>query len=273
MNIIGIPALVGSYDNYIWVLHQSHNAWVVDPGESDQVIDFLNKNGLSLKGVLVTHAHHDHINGIPALKAAFPEATVYGPGHANAETAGIEHALKEGDRVELTPDFAFTVMETPGHTLDHIAYYNEHTLFCGDTLFTAGCGRKFTGSYAQFADSILKLRQLDEDTGFYCAHEYTLPNLKFAYLVEPENPALIERIRHTRIDYPQNHEGAQSTLAEEKATNPFLRFDTPAIKAKLLQRGASDTPESLFKSLRLWKDELDQSGELDHFDLTSISVS
>ncbi|MDX1347510.1 MAG: hydroxyacylglutathione hydrolase [Thiomicrorhabdus chilensis] len=271
MNIIGIPALVGTYDNYIWVLHQSQNAWVVDPGESDQVIDFLYKNSLTLKGILITHAHHDHVNGIAALKTAFADAIVYGP--ADAQTAGVEIGLKEGDQLELTPNFELKVLETPGHTLDHLAYYNDNALFCGDTLFTAGCGRKFTGSYAQFADSILKLRQLDETTGFYCAHEYTLTNLKFAYLVEPENPALIERIRTTRIDYPQIHQGAQSTIAEENATNPFLRFDTPAIKAKLLQRGAVDTSESLFKTLRLWKDELDQSGELDHIDLTSLSVS
>ncbi|WP_373017745.1 hydroxyacylglutathione hydrolase [Thiomicrorhabdus sp.] len=268
MKIIGIPALVGSYDNYIWVLSQQQNAWVVDPGESIQVIDFLKQNNLSLQGILITHFHHDHVNGIADLKAAFPDCEVYGP----EKTANdfIQHRVKQDDEVRLSPELKLNVLDTPGHTDDHIAYYNSDMLFCGDTLFTAGCGRRFTGTFSQFAESILKLRALDDNIGFYCAHEYTVSNLKFAYLVEPENEALRQRILKLDIRYPQNHEGAQSTLGEEKATNPFMRFDTPTIKAKLLARGAQDNSESLFKTLRSWKDELDQSGELDDRDLISM---
>lgn len=263
MKIIGLPALVGSYDNYIWVLYQNTQAWVVDPGEASSVLAFLEAHHLQLQGILVTHFHHDHINGIAALVDAFPQARVYGP----KATAPVQHVLSEGECVNLTPDFSLHVLFTPGHTDDHISYHNDRVLFCGDTLFAAGCGRRFTGSFAQFADSILKLRALPDALQFYSAHEYTLDNLKFAWHVEPENTALRERILHTRIHYPQPLEGAQSTLGLEKATNPFLRFDQPGLKARLLQRGAQNTPESLFKTLREWKDHLDQSGELNHLNL------
>ncbi|MDG6772802.1 hydroxyacylglutathione hydrolase [Thiomicrorhabdus sp. ZW0627] len=268
MKIIGIPALVGSYDNYIWVLHQGRNAWVVDPGQSAQVLDYLRQHDLSLQGILITHFHHDHVNGIADLKADFPDCVVYGP--EKTDNAFIQNRVKQGDTVRLNSELEFKVLDTPGHTDDHIAYYNADMLFCGDTLFTAGCGRKFTGTFVQFAESILKLRELDDRTGFYCAHEYTVSNLKFAYLVEPENADLKQRILNTHIRYPELHDGAQSTMGEEKATNPFMRFDTPVIKAKLLARGAEDNAESLFKTLRLWKDELDQSGELDNIDLMSM---
>lgn len=263
MKIIGLPALVGSYDNYIWVLYQNTQAWVVDPGEAAPVLAFLAQHRLQLQGILVTHFHHDHVNGIGALLETYPQAKVYG----SKPTAPVLHVLTEGDSISLTPDFSLNVLFTPGHTDDHISYYNDRLLFCGDTLFAAGCGRRFTGSFAQFADSILKLRALPDTLQFYSAHEYTLDNLKFAWHVEPDNARLRERILHTQIHYPQPLEGAQSTLGLEKATNPFLRFDQPSLKAKLLQRGAHDTPASLFQTLREWKDHLDQSGELNQLNL------
>ncbi|MEA3404574.1 MAG: hydroxyacylglutathione hydrolase [Pseudomonadota bacterium] len=261
MNIIGIPALVGTYDNYIWVLFEANKAWVFDPGEAPQVIDFLNKNNLDLQAILITHFHHDHVEGIPGLKQAFPNAHVYGP--EKTDNPFIETKVKQGDQLTLNSALSLKVMNTPGHTQDHIAYYNDDLLFCGDTLFTGGCGRKFTGSFEEFTHSILKLRALPDSTQFYCAHEYTESNLKFAHLVEPDSHALKRRIKNTHIDYPSNHIGAQSSLAEEKATNPFMRFDLPEVKTQLLQRGAEDNPVSLFKTLREWKDQLDQSGELD----------
>lgn len=275
MNIIGIPALVGSYDNYIWVLSQAKHAWVIDPGESQQVIDYLNQNSLSLQGVLITHGHHDHVNGIPALKTAFPNCHIYGP--EKTDSPLIQSSLKEGDQITLTPDFIFKVLETPGHTSDHIAYYTDSqsnkVLFCGDTLFTAGCGRKFTGTFEEFTHSILKLRSLAADTGFYCAHEYSETNLKFAHLVEPSNPQLIQRIKASNINFPKNLVSPQSTLAEECATNPFLRFDTAEVKQQLIQRGAKDRPEDLFKTLREWKDQLDQSGGLDQISFKKLQNS
>ena len=268
MNIIGIPALVGTYDNYIWVLYDSEEAWVIDPGESTQVIDFIKKKNLTLQAILITHFHHDHVDGIAALKQTFPKAHVYGP--EKTENAFIQTKLKQGDCITLNASYHLNVLDTPGHTHDHIAYVNDERLFCGDTLFTAGCGRKFSGSFEEFTDSILKIRGLADSTQFYCAHEYTESNLKFAYLVEPDNLALKQRIKHTQINYPRPLTVAPSSLAEEKATNPFMRFDLPAIKQTLLQRGAKDNPVSLFKTLREWKDQLDQSGELDQLSFTEL---
>lgn len=268
MNIIGIPALVGSYDNYIWVLSQAEQAWVIDPGESKQVIEYLNKNRLQLKGVLITHFHHDHVDGIPALIQAFPDCHVYGP--EQTENTFIQTRLKTGGQVNLADDFTLNVLDTPGHTHDHIAFYNENVLFCGDTLFTGGCGRKFSGTFKGFAESIKTLRTLPDQTGFYCAHEYTESNLKFAALVEPNNPELKKRIQNCDLHYPETLTQAQSSLALEKATNPFMRFDLEPIKSQLLKRGASDSDESLFQTLRQWKDQLDQSGELDLIDFKSL---
>lgn len=280
MKTIGLAALPETYENYIWVLYedaadassQTGQAWVVDPGESEQVLRFLEDHNLNLQAILITHGHHDHISGMDELKAAFPQATIYGPKLAKLPQADVHVA--EGDQIKLSDSLTFNVLNTPGHTQDHIAYVSNagpKMLFCGDTLFTAGCGRKFTGSFSQFADSILKLRELADDTEFYCAHEYTVSNLKFAWLVEPENDTLRQRIRETHIDYPLPWQGAQSTVGLEKATNPFMRFDTALIRSKLIERGAQNTPESLFKTLRLWKDELDQSGALNQVDLSEIT--
>lgn len=279
MKTIGLAALPETYENYIWVLYEeaanasseTGQAWVVDPGESEPVLGFLKEHHLSLQAILITHGHHDHISGVEDLKAAFPHVTVYGPKLANLPLADVH--VEEGDKITLTDTLTLKVLNTPGHTQDHIAYLSDadsKMLFCGDTLFTAGCGRQFTGTFAQFAESILKLRELADDTKFYCAHEYTMSNLKFAWLVEPENAALRQRIRDTHINYPQPWQGAQSSLGLEKATNPFMRFDTPSIRSKLIERGAQDTPESLFKTLRLWKDELDQSGALNQVDLSGV---
>lgn len=257
MNIVGLPALVGTYDNYIWVIHNEKQAWVVDPGESLQVLDYLKQQQLTLQGILVTHRHFDHIDGIEAILEQNTSTPVYGP--KNSPIPSITQHCAEGDSIHLNDDLVFKVLETPGHTEDHIAFYNDQYLFCGDTLFTAGCGRILGGSAAQFSDSILKLRNLSDDTQFFCAHEYTATNLEFALLVEPENKALQQRIQETDIVYPSVFQGAQSSLKTEKATNPFMRFDQAELKAKLLKRGAEDSAESLFKTLRTWKDEFDRS--------------
>lgn len=257
MNIVGLPALVDTYENYIWVMHDEKQAWVVDPGESIQVLEYLDKHGLDLQAILITHQHADHTNGVNKLVEAFPKTVVYGPAKSNLSI--IQVKCKENDTVTLTENMKFKVLDIPGHTKDHIAFYNDDILFCGDTLFTAGCGRILGGTAKQFSDSILKLRELAGDTGFYCAHEYTKTNLQFAQLVEPDNTDLQQRIAKTNIEYPAIHIGAQSTLGEEKLTNPFLRFDTPALKQKLIERGANDSAESLFNTLRSWKDEFDRA--------------
>ncbi len=256
MNIVGLPALVDTYENYIWILYEADKAWVVDPGESTPVIEFLNQHKLNLQAILITHTHFDHIDGIPTLKAAFPQAVIYGP--AKNQHSSIESGLFEDDVILLSTDFALSVLETPGHTANHISFYNEQALFCGDTLFTAGCGRVLGGTVEEFSQSILKIRALSDSTPFYCAHEYTADNLKFALLVEPDNELLQQRCKQPLFDYPQIHNGPLSTLAEEKNTNPFMRFDHPSIKPQLMKRGASDSSSSLFKTLREWKDQFDQ---------------
>jgi len=257
MNIVGLPALVGTYDNYIWIMHNEKNAWVVDPGESTQVIDYLKQHQLSLKAILVTHQHFDHVDGIETLVNHFPDSIVYGPSLVKHPL--IQIPCKENDVIELTDKLHFTVLETPGHTKDHIAFVNDKQLFCGDTLFTAGCGRVLGGTTQQFSDSIIKLRNLPDDLDFYCAHEYTETNLMFSKIVEPGNAALISRIQDTQIHYPAMLTQPQSTLRLEKQTNPFLRFDQPELKQKLMAREASDNAESLFCTLREWKDEFDRS--------------
>ncbi|MBN2647202.1 MAG: hydroxyacylglutathione hydrolase [Thiotrichales bacterium] len=259
--IIGIPSLVGDYDNYIWVLYDSsiQQAWVFDPGEAQPVLAFLNTNHLALKAILITHRHFDHVDGIPELKAAFPSAIVYGP--QKTPNALIDVRLQEGDQVTVSPELAFDVLETPGHTEDHISYVNADSLFCADTLFTGGCGRLLGGTPQQYAESLLKLRQLPDELDFFCAHEYTVDNLRFACYVDPENPALQARSRALQIDYPRALNQAPNKLGLEKSTNPFLRFDLPPLRDKLRARGCDDTPASLFAGLRAWKDQVDQGVE------------
>ncbi len=259
MKIIGLPALIGTYDNYIWILSQYKSAWVVDPGESSQVIDYLKLNNLDLKAILITHNHFDHVDGILEIKQHFPNAKVYGADKNNHPS--IQTKLKGGDIVNLLSGLSLRVMETPGHTVDHITFYNEQWLFCGDTLFTGGCGRELGGGYENFANSILKIRQLPEHLEFYCGHEYTEDNLAFARWVDPSNKLLQERCQHPAPSYPNNLAKPQSTLKIEKTTNPFMRFDEATISAKLISRGANKhSPTSLFKTLRDWKDDIDKNG-------------
>lgn len=258
MTIIGLPALVGRYDNLIWILYQNDKAWVIDPGESTQVLDFLQEHHLNLEQILITHDHFDHINGVVPLLKSYPKATLLGPESTQlAQLSPAYQALKEGDQRELDANCSFLVLETPGHTQNHISFYNDQALFCGDTLFSAGAGRLLGGTPEQFSASILKLRQLPKSLNFYSAHEYTLDNLRFAQSVEPNNAALKQRVASTQIDYPTVYIHPQSTLELEIATNPFMRFDSPEIKPQLLQRGAQDHPASLFATLRAWKDQFD----------------
>ena len=186
-----IPAFT---DNYIWCLHDGTEAWVVDPGDAAPVIDFIESHHLHLQGILITHHHPDHIGGIGVLCERFAIATIYGPD--NPAIAGITDVLREGDVITVL-DQQFTVLEVPGHTLDHIAYLSTQmqppALFCGDTLFAAGCGRLFEGSPEQMFTSLSKFKKLAPETRIYCTHEYTQANLRFAQAVEPDNLALKQR--------------------------------------------------------------------------------
>jgi hydroxyacylglutathione hydrolase len=245
-------------DNYLWIIHDGVHAAAVDPGDGQPILDALRAHGLSLTAILLTHHHADHIGGVPQLLAEY-SVPVYGP--RNDNIAAVTHPLGESDRVQV-PGLALelSVLDVPGHTLGHIAYVREtpgaHWLFCGDTLFGAGCGRLFEGTPAQMAASLAKLAALPGDTLVYCAHEYTLSNLRFAEAVEPGNRALQMRLEADSKARGTNLPTIPSNIAIENATNPFLRATEPAIIDSLvaagrLQRGA--TPVAAFAALREWK--------------------
>jgi len=254
---IKIEPISAFTDNYIWCLHDGDTAWVVDPGDAAPVIGFLEAHKLRLEGILITHHHPDHTGGILELQRRYALATTYGP--FNSAIAGIDHPLREGDSAAAL-GMDFTVLEVPGHTLDHIAYFTLNSvsplLFCGDTLFSAGCGRLFEGSAPQLYHSLQKFMQLPETTKIYCTHEYTQSNLRFALAVEPDNLALRRRSEQVSQLRATQQPTLPSTLALELATNPFLRVQQSAIQAAVSQQGAScATDADVFAALRRWKDQ------------------
>jgi len=247
--ITAIPAL---QDNYIWAIHNGKQAALVDPGEAMPALEFLNTHGLQLNAILCTHRHGDHIGGIAELRKVY-NVPVYGRRHPN--NPHITHDLREGDSLKLDP-FAieFDIIEIPGHLDDHIAYLAPEILFCGDVLFGGGCGRNFEGTPAQLHHSLQRLAQLPDNTRVYCAHEYTAANLRFGLACEPDNPALQQRITATQQLRAANRITLPSTIALEKATNPFLRCTQPEIIRTLQQRGLTDTTElGVFTAMREWK--------------------
>jgi hydroxyacylglutathione hydrolase len=250
-----VRALPAFQDNYLWLIHDGVNAAVVDPGDSAPVLAALAEQGLTLTAILLTHHHADHTGGVPAL-LAHAAVPVYGPRHDNI--AAVTVPLGEGDRVAVPGlDLRFEVIDVPGHTLGHIAYYSSEAqwLFCGDTLFAGGCGRIFEGTPAQMAASLGKLAALPDETAVYCAHEYTLANLRFARAVEGDNPALQARITSDTAKREANQATVPSTIGLEKATNPFLRYTQPAIAAALVEAGKlkpGAAPLDNFTALRAW---------------------
>jgi hydroxyacylglutathione hydrolase len=254
---IEITGLNAFDDNYIWMLRNpgSSYAVAVDPGDEAPVMAWLQQQDCDLSAILITHHHYDHVGGIAELRQAYPDVAVYGP--ANETIRGLTIKLKEGERPQIAGlDAHFQVLEVPGHTAGHIAYFGEGALFCGDTLFGAGCGRIFTGTFEQLSDSLLRIAALPEDTQVYCAHEYTLVNLGFAQWVEPENPDLLNRIRCELEKREAGVPTVPSRLAEELLTNPFLRTrDRIVVRAAEKAAGRSlTTPGEVFTALRQWKD-------------------
>jgi len=253
--MLAIRPLPAFEDNYIWLLQHGDDAAVVDPGDAAPVLAALQIEALHLRAILITHHHRDHTGGIAALRAAWPQAVVYGP--AGETIAGVDRHLHDGDSLDVL-GARFTVLDVPGHTRGHIAYYAaaESTLFCGDTLFAGGCGRLFEGTPQQMTASLTRLRALPGDTCVYCAHEYTLANLGFARLVEPDNAALPARIERDRATRARDEPTVPPLLALERATNPFLRFDEPAlldaVAAHTGQRPTDDAAS--FWATRHWKD-------------------
>jgi hydroxyacylglutathione hydrolase len=237
-------------DNYIWLLSRGRSAFVVDPGEAALVMARLEADGLRLEGILITHHHADHQGGVAELKARY-QPEVYAP--AKESITGCTRSLDGGERIEVLGE-TLAVMAVPGHTLGHIAYHAPGMLFCGDTLFGAGCGRLFEGTPAQMAASLASLAALPDDTLVYCAHEYTEMNLRFALAVEPENLSLRQRVARVAAQRAAGLPSVPSTLAEEKATNPFLRCAEPAVIEAGLQREAVDRSETaIFTAIRGWR--------------------
>jgi len=251
-------------DNYIWLLRRGQFAALVDPGDAAPALAYLEAERLKLAAILITHHHEDHAGGVDGIlmqlqyDAPIP---VYGPAAENI--AGVNQSLVDGDRVHLPAlEASFEVIAVPGHTRGHIAYYGRKlcacgVLFCGDTLFAAGCGRVFEGTPAQMWHSLARLAALPAATRVYCAHEYTEANIRFALAVEPDNAALSERAaavaRLRQADLPT----VPSTLADELATNPFLRYDQPTVRSAAERVSGEGQPDAIavFTAIRAWKNK------------------
>ena len=251
LNITAIPAFA---DNYIWLLKATGKTCaVVDPGDADPVLEALEKQGLELSYILLTHHHHDHVGGVPELLEHY-DATVFGP--ADTRIPFVHKVCREGDVVHL-PDLDTTlqVLEVPAHTRSHIAFFTDNDLFCGDTLFSLGCGRLFEGTASDMQKSLDKLAALPAETNVYCAHEYTQANCAFALEVEPANTDLktraltIDRLRAAgKSTLPTN-------LGDELATNPFLRTRAPSVVDMARTLDPEVTPGTATMAvIRAWKD-------------------
>lgn len=252
MELVALPAFA---DNYIWMLHNGREALVVDPGEAAPVTRALAASGLALAGILVTHHHADHVGGVDALRPLL-RGPVFGP--AREDIPGPYRPLLDGQRCELL-GLSFEVIDVPGHTAGHIAYFQPDVagrplLFCGDTLFSGGCGRLFEGTPAQMHASLSRLALLPAETRVCCAHEYTLANLRFAQAVEPGNRDLAEHLQWCEARRREGEPTLPSTIGCERLLNPFLRCDAPEVVRSAREHGATDdSGPAVFAALREWK--------------------
>lgn len=251
LHLVALPAF---NDNYIWGVARDGRALVVDPGDADVVEAWLAREQLHLDVILLTHHHADHTGGVAALKAAHP-VRVFGPAEG---IAGVDSLLGGGEGLALPPFGDVDVIAVPGHTLGHIAFFLPESglLFCGDTLFSAGCGRLFEGSPAQLHQSLQALAALPDDTRVCCAHEYTLGNLRFAAAVEPGNPDLARREAEARDRRAQGLPTLPVRLGDERRYNPFLRTDAAAVVARVAAEAGRPLSPGLetLTALRAWKD-------------------
>ena len=252
--MINIEPIKAFNDNYIWLATTNEGSIVIDPGEAHKTIKYLKENDLNLDAILITHHHFDHTGGIEDM-LKFRNVDVYGPVN---NIPSINKQLRDGDLFSVI-GIDFKIIEIPGHTLDHIAFFSENNgnpvLFCGDTLFSSGCGRVFEGTFEQMHKSILKLKSLPSNTKIYSGHEYTQSNLKFAMEVEPLNQKLISRYNDVQDLLNKGIPTLPTTLELELEVNPFLRCQAREVQNSVVKQfNTSNHEDEIFKALRQWKD-------------------
>ena len=252
--MLSVKPIKAYQDNYIWLVSTNEGSIVVDPGESKKILNLIDNNEIDLKGVLITHHHFDHTNGLSELLNK-RGLEVYGPKN---NVHGINNIVKNNDKFTVI-GIDFEVIEIPGHTLDHIAFYSfndgEPILFCGDTLFSGGCGRVFEGTFDQMFIALKKISKYPSETKIFCGHEYTLSNLKFALAVDENNEDLIKEYDNIKNIVDSGNPSLPTILEKELKINPFLRCDNNHIKNKIVSKfNTSDDEFEVFCALRQWKD-------------------
>ena len=251
--MLSVEPIKAYTDNYIWLVSTNEGSIVVDPGESKEILNLIDSNKIDLKGVLITHHHYDHTNGLLDLTNKI-NLEVYGP----KKIEGINNIVKESDKFSLI-GIDFEVIEIPGHTLDHLAFFSSNNkdpiLFCGDTLFAGGCGRVFEGTFEQMFKSLKKISNYPKETKIFCGHEYTLSNLKFALEVDKDNKQLSDEYINVKKLISSDIPSLPTNLNKELKVNPFLRCNEINIKNKVIDKfNIIDDELEIFTALRKWKD-------------------
>ena len=251
--MLSVEPIKAYTDNYIWLVSTNEGSIVVDPGESKEILNLIDTNKIDLKGILITHHHYDHTNGLLDLTNKM-NLEVYGP----KKIEGINNIVKESDKFSLI-GIDFEVIEIPGHTLDHLAFYSSNNkdpiLFCGDTLFAGGCGRVFEGTFEQMFKSLKKISNYPKETKIFCGHEYTLSNLKFALEVDKDNKQLTDELNNIEKLISSDIPSLPTNLNKELKLNPFLRCHDIDIKNKVIEKfDIIDDELQIFTALRKWKD-------------------
>ena len=251
--MLSVEPIKAYTDNYIWLVSTNEGSIVVDPGESKEILNLIDANEIDLKGVLITHHHYDHTNGLLDLTNKM-NLEVYGP----EKIEGINNIVNESDKFSLI-GIDFEVIEIPGHTLDHLAFYSPNNedpiLFCGDTLFAGGCGRVFEGTFEQMFMSLKKISKYPKETKVFCGHEYTLSNLKFALEVDKDNKDLVNEFNNIEKLISSDIPSLPTNLNKELKLNPFLRCHDIDIKNKVIEKfDIIDDELQIFTALRKWKD-------------------